>query len=623
MPGTRTGERPLGALEDPSVRARPYDSRLTEKIAGKVVVTEDVFERALGTTAFALWQILCAHRDPSNGRTTITYKGIQRAKQFQTLSTKQIERGLTRLRKAGLVLDMYRRRVWVKDLPKGRKGKTVEGWAMPRVILGARAVGGLVLIPGHSWKWVRSAPRWGGRREGAEKPKVKDPKQRAFARRICQRVSAAVSRYWEGRREPKSDYALPDYMGIARALGPCPGSRRRYQIGHVRSLTEFNLFKREDFEEALAPENHCWVRAREPRNQTLGLEPTNQALGSSDPGGREASETPIEADPEGGSPGQVGVYGRSASGGTDLYIHRSRHDRSRGVWFSSKTTHHGAALRSVLLSKTIREQGQPGKPPEDQDLPAAPPPPESNASSEERQEPANAEPKKLGGRIGRPPGPRLPPPYPGTRGIPPFPGPDVAPAAYIPAPKKLPDDVKGVEAARWLLKAFRGAVESRYRKRCFVLAGRGKLEKYKNLGKLIEAAELLRDHDIAPAAWAMFSVDAWLKYGIGKGLPRLNWVFSPKRVEDHHEWFGGEEVHYTARRAVHGRAAQELIRRHHRMRIDLASSGAQTEEEVKVVVDRYLPGSLYDDLAQKARERATDDQVRISDAAARGEWVWL
>ena len=211
------------------------------------------------------------------------------------------------------------------------------------------------------------------------------------------------------------------------------------------------------------------------------------------------------------------------------------------------------------------------------------------------------------------------PPPPGVNGVPPYPGPTVCPPALVPPPLELPDDVQGLDAAWWLAKAFRGAVESRYKKRCWVLPSVVKLEKSKYLKLLVEAAELLRDYMAPPAAWASFSVDLWRKHEIGKGQPRLNWVYSLKRIEEQHSW--GRREGYISRRAIYPKAAQVLMVRYRCMRVALADVGAQTRQEVQSVVEQWFPDGLYERLGRAARERAADDQRRINAAAARGDWM--
>ena len=222
----------------------------------------------------------------------------------------------------------------------------------------------------------------------------------------------------------------------------------------------------------------------------------------------------------------------------------------------------------------------------------------------------------------------LAPPAAGTQGMPPYPAARIVPPAMIPPPPRLPEELTDTEGARWLVNAFRGAVESRYKKlgkrgkpyRCWVLSRRGSLEKSKYLKQLIEAADLLRELEAAPAAWCAFSVDCWRKYDMGKKPPSIAWVYQLGRIENQNGWYQGEEPYYMSRRVVYSKPAQVLIYQYQQMRFALARSGAQTRQEVAVVVEKFFPDGLYDRLVDKAKDRSLDDQQRISAAAARGEW---
>lgn len=223
----------------------------------------------------------------------------------------------------------------------------------------------------------------------------------------------------------------------------------------------------------------------------------------------------------------------------------------------------------------------------------------------------------LGGITSRP---RLP--QPGHMGVPSYPGPTVMPPAVVPRPPKLPENLSDLDLAQWLAKSYRGAVESRYKTRCYVLAKRGDLAKSRFLKVLVDGGRTLADYDIAPAAWAAFSVEVWRRYEGAKKPPPINWMFAPNRIEERREWFEAEEGAYDGGRLIHGEAAQDMMRRYAQMQGALTWSQARTEEEVRKVVERFFPNGLYDRLLAKAHEQAQDDQRRMTEAVARGEWVW-
>jgi hypothetical protein len=217
---------------------------------------------------------------------------------------------------------------------------------------------------------------------------------------------------------------------------------------------------------------------------------------------------------------------------------------------------------------------------------------------------------------------KKPPPPIGTLGQPRYPSSGVAQSAIVPKPPQLPDGLEDVEAARWLLNAYRGAMERRYGQPCGVLLKRGQLEKSQHLPALVEAAGKLRELGAAPAAWAAWSVDVWEEYGDGNGKPPLKWVFGTKRMEERAGWFEAEASDYSKRRAVMNEVKRHLLERYQGMRAQIVAEGAQTEGEVKPIVERWFPGDAYLQLVEGARKRALEDQERINAAVARGEWVW-
>lgn len=218
----------------------------------------------------------------------------------------------------------------------------------------------------------------------------------------------------------------------------------------------------------------------------------------------------------------------------------------------------------------------------------------------------------------------LPPP-PGHGGVPSYPGPYLMPTARVPAPPKLPEGLSQMEEAVWLGKAYRGAAEVRLKKKCWILVRRDQLARSKLRFVLFAGAKALREAEIPPVAWTLFSVDVWLKYEPQKGKPKpppLSWVFSPKRIEERAGWFWAESGSYIATRNILGPAARELLQRYDTMRLALFQAGATTPEAVAEVVARFLPGDTYDRLLREAKAQAQDDQVRMNAAAAKGDFLW-
>ena len=548
--------------------ALAFDSRLAQEVTGTTTIPTERFEKVLGDNALAVWDVLCVCRN-RNGYTTITYAGIQKK---AALNDKQIARALVRLRRAGLVLDLLKRRKKMMR-PVGRTGRMAEVWAFPRRVYGARGVnftGKVVIVPGRVWRWLRRANYRGGARKGAGRPKgpMGTPQHLAIATRYRGSVRTAVLQYFRTGFLRKAGGGFPDYAGIIAQLGPCPGPRREYHIDHIRPLASFNLEDQTHLRQAFAPENHQWLTATENLRKSI--------FWVSEPGECVAPSN------------QTVPYTHNSKWGTDIDLNNSGFEGSVDVpsFASQKMAHSVASQRPA---DGILKAQQPGKS-------------QGNVGS------------RIGGSR------RRAPPPAGVNGVPQYPGPLVINPATVPGPPKLPDGLSNTDSARWLAKAYQGAIESRYKERCFVLRGRGKLENSKHLKLLMEAAELMREYDMAPAAWACFSIDGF-RHVNDRGKPPIQWVYKHERLEEYQGWFRREAPHYSSKRVVYPKPAQDLIKRYGLMRVDLARTGAQTRQEVQVVVDKWFPDGLYDRLAEEARARAAEDQVLINRRVARGDWL--
>ena len=200
------------------------------------------------------------------------------------------------------------------------------------------------------------------------------------------------------------------------------------------------------------------------------------------------------------------------------------------------------------------------------------------------------------------------PPYPGATKIPP---------ALVPEPPLLdPTDGERVWA-HTLMAAYRGAVESRTKKRCFVLV-RGDLMKSKYAALLVAAARKLIEHKIAPAAWCAWSVDVWRN--TQHGSPPLGMVFGLKRIDERRGWFHSELQNYAGGLTIYGKTYRALLKAW----TDMAGELYRLRDSSKApeVVERYFPGRRYEDLVAAAREEAAATTRRLREAAERGVWLW-
>lgn len=210
--------------------------------------------------------------------------------------------------------------------------------------------------------------------------------------------------------------------------------------------------------------------------------------------------------------------------------------------------------------------------------------------------------------------------------LPPFPGASQVPLCVVPNPPAL--DPSGSEEvwAETLARAYRGAAESRFGVRSFVLA-RGDIRRSKLYGTLVACARALVRHEIPPAAWAAFSMDVWKRYGNGKAKlkpPPVRWVFTEKRVEDRKGWYRAEGG-ASGGQIIFGDAHKDLMRRYTAMQRDIGHAtvnGMVGVAQARQIVDSHFPDGLYDRLVDEAKAEVDDNKARLRRLVERGEWVW-
>ncbi len=208
-------------------------------------------------------------------------------------------------------------------------------------------------------------------------------------------------------------------------------------------------------------------------------------------------------------------------------------------------------------------------------------------------------------------------------GIPRFPSWDVAGPAITHSPPQLPGDADDRELAWTLLGTFRGAFEAAFDHppphNYFTDADH--LSRWRGFDTLVAAGQRLRQEGIAPAVWALFSMDVWPRYVRETRRPGLLWVFSPARIEKQTAdggWYCAEADSFS--RAIFGPRLRALLHRYERMRVELLATNS--EEEVRGVVERHFPGDAYNDMVQRARAETRATQEEIERAIMRGEYVW-
>jgi len=211
--------------------------------------------------------------------------------------------------------------------------------------------------------------------------------------------------------------------------------------------------------------------------------------------------------------------------------------------------------------------------------------------------------------------------------VPPFPGQEVVAPAVVPDPPRLRPGLSERAAAMVLVRAYRGAIESRYgRGGTYRLPPELKMVEA-NLPLLTSAAALLAAEEIAPAAWAAWSVDIWRDYVASRSKnenpPRLPFVFGAKRLEDPQVrgWFGKEGAALGGR-VIFTPEHRALVLRWQRMRFDVMRRGAITPEELSAVASRWWPPGAYDAAVRRARETASREERALRDRVERGEFLW-
>jgi len=173
-----------------------------------------------------------------------------------------------------------------------------------------------------------------------------------------------------------------------------------------------------------------------------------------------------------------------------------------------------------------------------------------------------------------------------------------------------------------LVRCYRGAVQSRfdakdvpYRVNATSSTGRA----------LLDAAELLERYDIAPAGWAAFSCDKWKEYQPSRAAaspPRMNWVWSTKRLLEKHGWYHSEELTYSVTRTVFGPKSKPILAAYFAMDREIRTLPDPTRKNIQAVVERYFPSGSFEARCAEARAENEETRTRLRDLARRGEWLW-
>ena len=185
----------------------------------------------------------------------------------------------------------------------------------------------------------------------------------------------------------------------------------------------------------------------------------------------------------------------------------------------------------------------------------------------------------------------------------------------IPPPPVLSDELSDEDCVKKLAEAYRGAFESRYNKRSYVLS-RGSLKKNKYYTSLVEAAQFMRDNGVAPASWALFMFDNAAHEGKKNKPPTINRVFNPKTLDSFLSWFNREVGSYGGGRLLFTDVHKDVLRRYEGLR-----RAAHKEKLTNTLIEKWFPDG-WESHYEKAKKEAAKDQARLCDIVCHGGFVW-
>lgn len=210
----------------------------------------------------------------------------------------------------------------------------------------------------------------------------------------------------------------------------------------------------------------------------------------------------------------------------------------------------------------------------------------------------------------------------GARLLPPEPTAELIPTVRVPAPALIPGEhCSDDDAVAMLARAYRGAVERSFRTASMFML-RGVAREHKDFARLELAARLMREAEIAPAAWVLFSFSVWREFSGRSGPPPVSFVFSQKRLAERLEWFEQERDRWSSGQMLVTREHRTLAEDHHAMWRELLAYTPDTREGVRVVVERWFPGDSWERRVADARAVASRLQREVEQQVALGCVLW-
>ena len=226
------------ALTRLSIPAQLAQPSVPSEVAGRCEVEVKALAALLGRAAWRVWECLIHWRD-REGVTHATRLGIANAHGFEVISDKEVKRGLTRLRQAGLIVD----RGWASRMVPSRvAGHVIAEKVYERVVLGARIESSskakMAVVPKATRIWMSSAHTWGGRRAGAGRKRRKLSPRRVLE--LLQGGRSAGSAIYSKKRVTKltimgTKHNKEDVFQV----GPPISVKRRAPAGSLSSSARF------------------------------------------------------------------------------------------------------------------------------------------------------------------------------------------------------------------------------------------------------------------------------------------------------------------------------------------------------------------------------------------------
>ncbi len=210
-----------------------------------------------------------------------------------------------------------------------------------------------------------------------------------------------------------------------------------------------------------------------------------------------------------------------------------------------------------------------------------------------------------------------------------FPSNDELPRVVVPPPPFLPADMDDREAMTRLLRYYNAACEQAIGQKVHLIAKRPRVRDFDEPA-LRRAVYALRDHRIAPAAWAQFMLGIWKsleqKERRGRLFPPLSFVWSEKWIRDpnRRRWYYEMRKTYSGGQIVPVAERQEFIRRYDVMLDDLKRELVTYEEpeRVRAIVARHFPGDSFRELIMRAWHESKAVHAAMREQVDAGGWVW-